>query len=77
MSQESSPQPTNLPTLLTVPELASVLRLTDKAIYRRAQRGEIPGVVRLGGRTLRFRREEILRWIDEGSAPQAAEESAS
>lgn len=46
------------PELLTVDEVADLLRTTKKAIYLRAERGQLPGVTRLGKRLL-FRRDEI------------------
>ncbi len=57
-----------LPTgqlLLTVPQVARLLGMTPKAIYHRAERGQLPGVVRVG-RSLRFRRADLLRSVLEG-----------
>ena len=51
--------------LLTVPQVARLLGMTSKAIYHRAERGQLPGVVRVG-RSLRFRRADLLRSISEG-----------
>jgi excisionase family DNA binding protein len=51
--------------LLTVPQVARLLGMTPKAIYHRAERGQLPGVVRVG-RSLRFRRADLLRCISEG-----------
>ena len=51
--------------LLTVPQVARLLGMTPKAIYHRAERGQLPGVVRLG-RSLRFRRADLLRSVLEG-----------
>ena len=64
-------EPTSAPTLprgqllLTVPQVARLLGMTPKAIYHRAERGQLPGVVRLG-RSLRFRRADLLRSVLEG-----------
>ncbi len=62
-----APKPTLLPgqLLLTVPQVARLLGMTPKAIYHRAERGQLPGVVRLG-RSLRFRRADLLRSVLEG-----------
>ena len=46
---------------LTAAEVAALLRVSTKTIYDAAARGEIPGEVRFG-RTLRFRRDEVLAW---------------
>ena len=57
-----------LPFLLTTAELASLLRTTKKAIYSMVERGQLPGVTRIG-RRLMFRRNDLLRWLDESRAP--------
>jgi excisionase family DNA binding protein len=51
--------------LLTVPQVARLLGMTPKAIYHRAERGQLPGMVRVG-RSLRFRRADLLRSLLEG-----------
>jgi len=64
---EQASSPVLLPgqLLLTVPQVARLLGMTPKAIYHRAERGQLPGVVRLG-RSLRFRRADLLRSVIEG-----------
>ena len=56
-----------LPFLLTVVDLAALLRTTKKAIYSMVERGQLPGVTRIG-RRLMFRRNDLLRWLDESRA---------
>ena len=51
--------------LLTVPQVARLLGMSAKAIYHRAERGQLPGVVRVG-RSLRFRRAELVGSLSEG-----------
>ena len=51
--------------LLTVPQVARLLGMSSKAIYHRAERGQLPGVVRVG-RSLRFRRAELVGSLSEG-----------
>ena len=46
----------SLPSLLTVTEVAALLRTSPKAIQSAVQRGKLPGVVRVGRRIL-FRRD--------------------
>ena len=48
-------------TILTLRDVADLLTLSEKSIYRRAQRGEIPAF-KVGG-TWRFRRGDIDSWI--------------
>lgn len=44
--------------LLTVDEAAELLRTTRKAVYAAAERGQLPGVVKLGRRLL-FRSADL------------------
>jgi excisionase family DNA binding protein len=60
--------PDDLPLLLTVDETASLLRTTKSAIYAMVERGQLPGVTRLGRRVL-VRSDALLRWLDQKSAP--------
>ena len=61
-----------LPTLVTPKELADSLRTSQKAIYTMVERGQIPGVVRIGRRVL-FRREALLQWLSEKSGAPSPE----
>jgi excisionase family DNA binding protein len=58
----------NLPILLTVPEVAELLRTSRKAIYAMIERGLLPGVVRIGRRVL-VRSAELVNSLDQKSAP--------
>lgn len=53
------------PAILNVDELATLLRLNRKTVYAMIQRGEIPGVRRLG-RIVRIHRDTVLHWLAEG-----------
>ncbi len=57
-----------LPTLLTTEQVASWLQTSVKAIYSKAERGSIPGTVRVG-RRLYFIRSELLKVIEQGKVP--------
>jgi excisionase family DNA binding protein len=50
---------------LTVKQVAELLGMTAKAVYHRAERGQLPGVFHVG-RSLRFRRADLLRLVAEG-----------
>jgi excisionase family DNA binding protein len=52
-----------LPTLITVDELAAVLRCQPEKVYRLAARGEVPSY-KVEGRRL-FSEAEVARWLDE------------
>ncbi len=56
----------SLPPVLTVEEVAQLLRISRGAAYQAARRGQIPGVCRVG-RTLRVSRDAVLDWLGQGS----------
>lgn len=51
--------------ILTIREVAALLKIGDKTAYTMAQSGELPGFKVRG--QWRFRRAEIDRWIDQQS----------
>ncbi len=60
--------PNGLPMFLTADETADLLRTTRKAVYAMSDRGQLPGVTRIGRRLL-VRRDALLDWLDERRAP--------
>jgi len=54
--------------LLTVDEVADRLRTSRKAIYTMLERGQLPGVVRIGRRVL-VRDDLLLEWVRQKTAP--------
>lgn len=52
--------------VLTVEEVAALLRLNRKTVYSMVQRNEIPGA-RECGRAIRFHRSTVLSWLASGS----------
>ena len=54
--------------LLTAHEASDLLRTTRKAVYAMVERGQIPGVVRLGRRVL-FWEHALLDWLGQKSSP--------
>lgn len=61
-----------LPLLLTVPEVAALLRTSVKAIYSMKDRGQLPGVTQIGRRVL-VKRQELLDFIDHNSTASSQE----
>jgi excisionase family DNA binding protein len=57
-----------LPALLTPYEVATSLRTSRKAVYSMIERGQLPGIVRIGRRVL-VREEALLHWLRQKSAP--------
>lgn len=56
---------------MTAEELAAQLDVDRKTVYAMAERGEIPGVIRLG-RLLKFARPAVIAWLREGNGPTRA-----
>jgi excisionase family DNA binding protein len=52
--------------LLTAEEAAALLRVNVKSIYAAVSNGAIPGVRRIGSRTLRFSRRTLVDWFQTG-----------
>lgn len=50
--------------LLTPDEVAAVLRTSRKSVYSMIERGQIPGIVRLGRKIL-IRRDRLTRWLSD------------
>jgi excisionase family DNA binding protein len=67
---ESAPAtaPAHWPFFLTVQDVASLLRTSQKAVYAMIERGQLPGVTRVGRRLL-VRRDDLLHWLDRSRAP--------
>ena len=58
-----------VPTMfLTALEVADLLRTSRKAIYSMIERGQLPGVVRIGRRVL-VQQDDLLEWVRQKSAP--------
>lgn len=57
-----------LPLFATVDETADLLRTTRKAIYAMIERGQLPGVTRIGRRVL-IRTADLLHWLHQKSTP--------
>lgn len=56
--------------LLTVPEVAHELRMSERKVWLMLQRGDLHRVTE--GRSVRIRRDDMERWIDEHSEGQAS-----
>lgn len=57
----------SLPRLLTIEEVADLLRTSRKAIYTQISRGAFPGVLRLSRRLL-IDSAQLLQWLDQKRA---------
>ena len=61
------------PVLLTSDEVAGLLRTTRSAIYAMTERGQLPGVTRIGRRVL-YRRDDLIGWLDQKRTPSPKEQ---
>ena len=61
-----------MPFLLTVKEVANLLRTSRKAIYSMVERGQLPGITKIGKRLL-FRRDDLIEWLEERRALSSKE----
>ena len=52
--------------ILTLPEVAQLLKVAEKTVYTMAQRGEIPAFKVRG--QWRFKRQDIDHWIEQQKA---------
>ena len=59
---------TSRPVLLTVTDVAELLRTSRKAIYAMIARGQMPGLVRVGRRVL-IRADALVDWLRQKSMP--------
>jgi excisionase family DNA binding protein len=64
------------PLLITAEEFAELMQVSVRSVWRLRSAGEIPEPVRIGG-TIRWRREEVLQWIEAGCPPRASRENGS
>ena len=60
-------------SLLTVVEVAELLRMSPKAVYAMKDRGQLPGVIRIGQRRLRFNRNVLVDWLYQKHTPSLRE----
>lgn len=51
--------------VITVPELAELLRLSINKTYDAVAKGEIPGAVKIGG-SIRVSRTVVIAWLRQG-----------
>ncbi len=64
------------PVLLTVKEVAEMLGLSERTVYRLADVGNMPRPVKIGA-AVRWRRNELDQWIEEGCPARQREAKKS
>jgi len=58
------------PLLISVGELAMILKVSQRSIWRLLSAGKMIEPIRIGG-AVRWRFSEVKRWIDQGCPPPA------
>ena len=61
--------------LMTVDELASLLRLNRDTAYKAVAERQIPGIRRIG-RTIRIHRAAVMAWLESGETSPRTKQSA-
>ncbi len=68
LGDSAAQAPLGDPCIMTIDEIAELLRLNRKTVYELARQGKIP--VRRVGKSLRASRETVMRWLADGVAPR-------
>jgi excisionase family DNA binding protein len=63
--QTSQEKHGDIPELLTIRELAKILKVSQRSIWRLVASGKLVEPLRVGG-SIRWRRDDIRNWIDNG-----------
>lgn len=61
-----------VPVLLTVDDVADLLRTTRRAVYAMVERRQLPGITRIGRRVL-LRADDLRHWLNQKRAPSLKE----
>ena len=66
------------PVLLTVKEVAEMLGLSERTVYRLADVNKMPRPVKIGA-AVRWRRNELDTWIEDGcpTSPKKAKKNSA
>jgi predicted DNA-binding transcriptional regulator AlpA len=73
-SQEQEPLWPVEAVLITAVDLARMLQVSTRTLWRLRSAGELPEPVRFGG-TVRWRVDEVRKWISEGCSLSRAREN--
>lgn len=68
-----APTPTTEPALIDLRQLARLLSVSTRTARRLATSGQVPGMVRIGTKLLRFQLEVVRSWIAAGCPAREAQ----
>lgn len=75
MSTIDSGQGSDLPALLTINDMAKLLRCSVRTVARMRRDGHIPNPLKIGG-ALRWRADDVKAWIEGGCKPSSSREAS-
>ena len=58
--------------VLTIKEVATLLKISERTVYAMAKEGRLPGAVKVGG-SWRVLRSKLMAWLEAGGDPARAE----
>ena len=64
----------DLPALLTINDMAKLLRCSIRTVARMRRDGHVPSPLKIGG-ALRWRVDVVKAWIDQGCNPNPSREA--
>ncbi len=76
MIMNVNPQLPSEPLLVTAGEVATMLRISTRSLWRLRSAGILPEPLRIGG-AVRWRADEIRQWITEGCPTPQTRENVS
>ena len=62
--KHTQPEP-QAPLLLSRPQVEQLCGLSTSSLYRAMRHGDFPEPLKIGARSVRWRSDEILSWIEE------------
>ncbi len=62
-SPENTGDTPSLPALLTIQDLAAMLKMSKRTVERRVADGSLPKPITIGPRILRWRTNDIEKWL--------------
>ena len=73
---ELRPEEVGEPCLIAAADLARLLNVSTRTLWRLRSAGQVPQPIRLGG-VVRWRLEEIRKWVAAGCPAEQARENGS
>lgn len=59
--------------LLSVQEVAEILKLSDRTVYEMCRKDRLPGISKVGGKW-RIEREKLIDWLERGGEATKGED---